>query len=87
MGYEGATFQAVALRAKVTRPAVLYHFSDKRLLFREVVAQASNAVMSPGIERACAGPTLAGQMTAPFFGLLCQAILTASQKQPFWWRR
>ena len=31
-GYDGATFQAIAVRADLTRPAINHYFSTKRLL-------------------------------------------------------
>jgi AcrR family transcriptional regulator len=33
-GYEGATFQAIALHADLTRPAINHYFSSKRALYR-----------------------------------------------------
>ncbi|WP_156747152.1 TetR/AcrR family transcriptional regulator, partial [Mycobacterium sp. E2462] len=36
-GYDGATFQAIAARADLTRPAITPCFSSKRTLYREVL--------------------------------------------------
>jgi TetR/AcrR family transcriptional regulator, repressor for uid operon len=63
-GYEGATFQAIALRADLTRPAINHYFSSKRLLYREVVNQTSKLVVAASIERANLENTLMGRLTA-----------------------
>ena len=36
VGYDAATFQEVAVRADLTRPAVNHHFRSKRDLYRQV---------------------------------------------------
>ncbi len=63
-GYDGATFQAIASRADLTRPAINHYFSSKRALYREVVAQANELVVAAGIERAACEVTLMGRLTA-----------------------
>jgi TetR/AcrR family transcriptional regulator, repressor for uid operon len=63
-GYEGATFQAIAVRADLTRPAINHYFSSKRLLYREVVNQTSKLVVAASIERANLENTLMGRLTA-----------------------
>ena len=63
-GYDGATFQAIAVRADLTRPAINHYFSSKRLLYREVEDQANELVMAAGIAQAEGETTLMGQLTA-----------------------
>lgn len=63
-GYDGATFQAIAARADLTRPAINHYFSSKRVLYREVLDQTNEAVIGVGIKEADRETTLAGQLTA-----------------------
>jgi AcrR family transcriptional regulator len=63
-GYEGATFQAIAVRADLTRPAINHYFSSKRVLYREVVNQTNKLVVTAGIGRAAQETTLMGRLTA-----------------------
>src|SRR5260370_5682180 len=63
-GYDGATFQAIAVRADLTRPAINHYFSSKRLLYREVVDQTNELVVAAGVERAEREATLMGRLTA-----------------------
>ncbi|MEZ0339134.1 TetR/AcrR family transcriptional regulator [Mycobacterium sp. pV006] len=52
LGYDAATFQAIAIRADLTRPAINHYFSSKRILWAEVVQQTNAAIVSAGIARA-----------------------------------
>lgn len=52
LGYDAATFQAIAVRADLTRPAINHYFSSKRVLWAEVVRQTNASVVSAGIARA-----------------------------------
>lgn len=52
LGYDAATFQAIAVRADLTRPAINHYFSSKRILWAEVVQQTNASVVSAGIARA-----------------------------------
>lgn len=63
-GYDGATFQAIAARADLTRPAINHYFATKRLLWREVLEQANALVIGAGIRRAERESTLVGRLTA-----------------------
>src|ERR1700749_2528258 len=63
-GYDGATFQAIAVRADLTRPAINHYFSSKRALYREVVDQTNELVVVAGIQRAQCETTLVGRLTA-----------------------
>src|SRR6478609_2821313 len=64
LGYDAATFQAIAIRADLTRPAINHYFASKRLLYREVVEQTNALVVSAGMERARREGTLAGRIRA-----------------------
>ena len=55
-GYDGATFQAIAVRADLTRPAINHYFSSKRLLYPDVVDHTNELVVAAGIQRAGARP-------------------------------
>jgi TetR/AcrR family transcriptional regulator, repressor for uid operon len=63
-GYDAATFQAIAVRADLTRPAINHYFSSKRVLYWEVVRATNNALVAASIERAKCEPTLIRQVSA-----------------------
>ncbi len=63
-GYDGGTFQAIAARADLTRPAINHYFSSKRVLYREVLAQSNALVIGAGIRQAERETTLVGRLTA-----------------------
>jgi AcrR family transcriptional regulator len=63
-GYDGATFQAIAARADLTRPAINHYFSTKRALYREVLEKTNELVIGAGIRQAERESTLMGQLTA-----------------------
>lgn len=63
-GYDGATFQAIAARADLTRPAINHYFSSKRVLYREVLQETNESVIGAGIKQAERETTLAAQLTA-----------------------
>ena len=71
-GYDGATFQAIAVRADLTRPAINHYFSSKRLLYCEVVDQTNELVVTTGIEHAKRVTTLMGRL-AEFIGVAMRA--------------
>jgi TetR/AcrR family transcriptional repressor of uid operon len=71
-GYDGATFQAIALRADLTRPAINHYFSSKKLLYCEVVDQTNELVVTNGIEHARRVTTLMGRL-AEFIGVAMHA--------------
>jgi AcrR family transcriptional regulator len=64
LGYDAATFQAIALRADLTRPAINHYFASKRVLYREVVEQTNALVVTAGIEKAASETTLLGRLSA-----------------------
>ena len=63
-GYDGATFQAIAARADLTRPAINHYFSSKRALYREVLHQTNTLVIGAGIRQAERETTLMARLTA-----------------------
>jgi len=63
-GYDGATFQAIAVRADLTRPAINHYYSSKRALYREVVNQTNELVVVAGVQSAERETTLVGRLTA-----------------------
>lgn len=64
LGYDAATFQAIAIRADLTRPAINHYFGSKRVLYREVVAQTNSTVIAEGMERARGATSLPGRLSA-----------------------
>ena len=64
VGYEGATFSTIADRANLTRPALNYHFKNKRELYRAVVDDTDASVVAAGIQKGREAATLGGQMVA-----------------------
>lgn len=50
-GYDAATFQEIAQRADLTRPAINHYFPSKRLLYQEVVRQ-TRQVLADGMAEA-----------------------------------
>ncbi|ETB15663.1 TetR family transcriptional regulator [Mycobacterium avium subsp. silvaticum ATCC 49884] len=63
-GYGGATFQAIAARADLTRPAINHYFSSKRALYQEVMDETNEFVIGVGIKEADRETTLVGRLTA-----------------------
>lgn len=50
-GYHAATFQAVAARAHLTRPAINHYFPNKQLLYQAVLNR-NEAILDNAVERA-----------------------------------
>jgi AcrR family transcriptional regulator len=72
LGYDAATFQAIAIRADLTRPAINHYFASKRVLWREVVEQTDAQVVSAGRSRAQSETNLLSRLSA-FFTAAMQA--------------
>lgn len=72
LGYDAATFQAIAVRADLTRPAINHYFANKRVLYRDVVEQTNELVVAAGMERAQQETSLLKRLTA-FFAAAMQA--------------
>lgn len=63
-GYDGATFQAIAARADLTRPAINHYFSSKRVLYQEVLDETNEFIIGVGIKQAERETTLVARLTA-----------------------
>jgi AcrR family transcriptional regulator len=72
LGYDAATFQAIAIRADLTRPAINHYFASKRVLWAEVVEQTNSQVVSAGRARAQGERSLLDRLSA-FFSAAMQA--------------
>jgi AcrR family transcriptional regulator len=70
LGYDAATFQAIALRADLTRPAINHYFASKRVLWREVVEQTNALVVSTGTARAQGETGLLGRLSSYFTAVM-----------------
>ncbi|MGE2691944.1 TetR/AcrR family transcriptional regulator [Mycolicibacterium pulveris] len=66
LGYDAATFQAIAIRADLTRPAINHYFASKQVLWREVVEQTNATIARVGRARAEAETNLLDRLTAYF---------------------
>ncbi|MGY4708241.1 TetR/AcrR family transcriptional regulator [Mycolicibacterium sp. CBM1] len=64
LGYDAATFQAIAIRADLTRPAINHYFASKRLLYQEVVDQTNALVIESAVHQSQRENTLAGRIRA-----------------------
>jgi len=62
-GYAGATFQEIAMRAGLTRPAIKHYFPSKQTLFRAAVDHTNELVMASGIDRALGETSLMGRLS------------------------
>jgi TetR/AcrR family transcriptional repressor of uid operon len=62
-GYHATTFQQVAERAGLTRPAVNYHFRTKRALYQQVTQACYRSVVAPAVGEAVKESTLAQQVS------------------------
>ncbi|MBV9088302.1 MAG: TetR/AcrR family transcriptional regulator [Mycobacteriaceae bacterium] len=73
VGYDATTFQTIADRAGLTRPAINYYFCDKRTLYREIVESTTAMVVSAAVRTASKAPTLSSQLST-----FIDAIIRAS---------
>lgn len=51
-GYDAATFQEIADRADLTRPAINHYFPSKRELYREVVEKTNDSIIEAAVREA-----------------------------------
>jgi AcrR family transcriptional regulator len=63
-GYDAATFQAIAIRADLTRPAINHYFANKRVLYWQVLEETNNAVVAASTQRAQKETTLTARVSA-----------------------
>lgn len=52
VGYDAATFQEIALRADLTRPAINHYYPSKHSLYQHVVDETNAAVIAAGLGEA-----------------------------------
>ncbi len=52
MGYDAATFQEIALRADLTRPAINHYYPSKHSLYQHVVDETNAAVIAASLDEA-----------------------------------
>lgn len=72
LGYDAATFQAIAVRADLTRPAINHYFASKRVLYGEVVEKTNELVVAAGLTKAKGQTSLLKRLSA-FFSAAMQA--------------
>jgi AcrR family transcriptional regulator len=72
LGYDAATFQAIAVRSDLTRPAINHYFPSKRVLYQEVVEHTNAVVIRAGVDKARSETTLLKRLSA-FFSIAMQA--------------
>ncbi len=72
LGYDAATFQAIAIRADLTRPAINHYFASKRVLYAEVVEKTNEMVVAAGMAKAEGQTSLLKRLSA-FFSAAMQA--------------
>lgn len=63
LGYDATTFQTVASRADLTRPAVNHYFASKQLLYRAVLEEAE-ALVDHAVDQAKMQTDLIGQLSS-----------------------
>lgn len=95
-GYDGATFQAIAARADLTRPSINHYYASKRELYRDVMDDANELIIGAGIKQAEFETTLVARLTAfvsaavqahaedPAASALIIGGVLESQRQPLW---
>jgi len=64
LGYDAATFQEIAVRADLTRPAINHYFKTKNLLYQEVVERTNEMIVLESAQKAFEATTLIDQLEA-----------------------
>ncbi len=64
MGYDAATFQEIAVRADLTRPAINHYYPSKHSLYQHVVDETNAAVIAESLEEAKREETFHGRIRA-----------------------
>ncbi|MGU3654107.1 TetR/AcrR family transcriptional regulator [Mycolicibacterium sp. A43C] len=70
LGYDASTFQEIAERADLTRPAINHYFSNKRDLYQNVLDTTHTGLIEAGIAAAAGQSTLLEKLTALMSGML-----------------
>lgn len=63
LGYDATTFQEIAARAELTRPAINHYFASKQVLYEAVMDQA-RAIVGRAVAEADGQTTLPAQLSA-----------------------
>lgn len=79
VGYQSATFQEIAARADVTRPAVNHYFRDKAALYSALFDSTQDEVVATGLASAAGQESLAGRISA----FLAAAVQADSQDRTY----
>jgi AcrR family transcriptional regulator len=83
-GYDGATFQAIAERSDLTRPALNHYFSSKRALYHEVMAASNELfITTTSVEQARRETTLVGRLTV-FIDFAMRSNVANPSASAFW---
>jgi AcrR family transcriptional regulator len=64
VGYDAATFQEIAARADLTRPAINHYFASKHALYLHVVEQTKAIVIAAGLRNAEQEQNFTGRIRA-----------------------
>lgn len=64
VGYNAATFQEIATRADLTRPAINHYYPSKHALYRHVVEQHNTVLITAGLEEAAQEQSFHGRIRA-----------------------
>ncbi|MCW1957278.1 MAG: TetR/AcrR family transcriptional regulator [Mycobacterium sp.] len=72
VGYDAATFQEIAARADLTRPAINHYFASKHALYAHVVEHTNGVVIAAGLEKAAEKQSFTGRISA-FLGAAVSA--------------
>jgi len=62
VGYDAATFQEIAVRADLTRPAINHYYPNKHSLYQHVVDETVAVVIAEGLREAEREETFAGRI-------------------------
>jgi AcrR family transcriptional regulator len=62
LGYDAATFQEIAVRADLTRPAINHYFKSKNSLYQEVVERTNEMMVLQSVQKAFEAATLIEQL-------------------------
>jgi AcrR family transcriptional regulator len=62
LGYDAATFQEIAVRADLTRPAINHYFKSKNALYQEVVERTNDMIVLQSVQKAGEATTLIEQL-------------------------
>jgi TetR/AcrR family transcriptional repressor of uid operon len=83
-GYDAATFQAIAERSDLTRPALNHYFSSKRALYHEVMEDSNELfITTSSAELARLETTLVGRLSV-FINFAMRSNVANPSASAFW---